>query len=1267
MPSLISSFPRLSLAAVLWIALHATVLAGQPSKQEPTVQGPLEILSPVRDRIVLNGIWKALPAVGPSVAASVDADWGLTIVPGSWYNGFIQKGTGPEWNVQGKIDKAWYEREIDIPTTWKGRRILLDFRRVSTDASVSVNGTPCGDVSWPYGQVDITKAVTPGSKATVQVLVSATTAAGVHLLAMGPAQVQMQKVANKLASAGLIGEVFMLSEPQGAIVTDVFVQPSFRKKQVSLEIEVTGMTQEATVPVTATMINAAGQEEQVFHGTLPLQAMPVQQTNLTFPWSNPALWSPEHPNLYKLRLEVTGPGISDIYPERFGFREFWVDGKKFFLNGQEIRLRPTVLTNEAPWTIAGIDGYIDGIRKAGFNIIEQQPINLEERGSSSQNREIWCEQADEKGFLTIGDTVDFGSYISKDKQIIWFNPGVKESLRARLEVDTRRYRNHPSVVMYTTTANRFGQFQDQNPRTVGVREITFPLHPFQLPDQLPAALDAMNVIRAVDPTRPVYSHASDQVGDVYTVNTYLDLIPLQEREEWLSNYAEKGDMPFMAVEFGLPLANPTMQQGRNGYGNASGTQPLETEFCAIYLGPDAYRMEPADYRSAILTKFDGRFWTSFHGSTVLSQEPAFQQLEALFIRNTWRSWRAAGDTGGMIPWDMLGSVFKRTKTGVDAPVKPEPGGRGVSYRTAQERLAHYLDTTNGWEALPASNALVEVNGPTLAWIAGAPENFYEKAHSFRTGQAVKKQICLINDLPNEAPYHVHWKVIVAGKTVHEESADGKIAVATNLFLPLSFSLPATIEGEKAQGEIDLDATIGGRASSDKFPFGVFNPDMAALPKMFVFDPEGRTSNLLKTLGADVAPWNGEASSPARPLLVIGRQALSGVALANGKAPAGGKHLPGDLEKFVNEGGRLLVISQDPNWMQKVPGFRINRQVSRRFFPVMKDHPLTAGLDADDLRDWAGAGTLVEPRPVYKLDSFIDYGWHWGNQGSVSSAAVEKPHYSGWTPILEGEFDLAYSPLMELAYGQGAVVLCTLDLEDQASVDPVAEILARRILRQTVAWTPPPRRKTVFLGGDADAKLLQSMGLLFDRATSLPTTDDLAIVGSGATVTEADLKNFASQGGNVFVMAAPVGQNPLGLTIQNQDGFFGTREFQSSFTTPLAGLSVSDLHFRTGISWPILAQGDTTQADGLISSQAIGKGTIVATQLNPDLLNADHAIYFHFTRWRQTRAISQLLANLGASFAADDDLFHPSAKTPLYRPDFNPHVWDGDDPARYYRW
>ena len=716
------SLSHLCLAASLWLSLH-----GFASAQEATPQGPLATLSPVRDRIVLNGLWKCLPAVGPAAEAPA-GDWGAIWVPGSWIGGFARKGTGPEWSTLGNdLHQAWYQRQIDVPASWAGRRVVLDFRRVSTEAVVTVNGVACGAAPWPFGRVDITKAVTPGAKAEVRVLVKARAEEGEHELWMGTNTGQRLKASNRLATAGLIGEVFLLSEPLGPAVSDVFVKTSVRKHEVTLDVEVTGMTQAETVAVTATMVNAAGQAEQVFQGSLPLNALPVQRAELTFPWSNPALWSPEHPSLYTLQLAVAGKSIHDVYPQRFGFREFWVSGRQFFLNGQEIRLRPTDLGGMEPTTVDGIDGYIKGIRAAGFNIIEHRPFNHDQRGFASQHREMWCERADEKGMLTIAVALIFGDYLVKtvDKQrhLAWFDPGVREKYKARMEAELRRYRNSPSVVMWTTLPNQYGHLQDQNPRTVGIRGVEFPLPPAEGQDVgYKAAYDGLDIIRSVDPTRPVYSHAGDMVGDVYTVNNYLNFIPLQEREEWLSNYAEKADMPYMAVEFGLPLVSPTIQRGRNGFGNATKTEPLLTEFCAIYLGPDAYRLETAEYRSALAGKFiDNRWheWDNFRGPYV-DQAPAFQPIGTLFIRNTWRAWRAAGITGGMVPWNHTKQVFQQVRsTAVDAPCEFQPGQRGAYHGQTQERLTHYLDTANGWEAPAPAQALMEVNGPTLAWIAGA--------------------------------------------------------------------------------------------------------------------------------------------------------------------------------------------------------------------------------------------------------------------------------------------------------------------------------------------------------------------------------------------------------------------------------------------------------------------------------------------------------------------------------------------------------------------
>ncbi|MEI6198175.1 MAG: hypothetical protein WCS42_27985, partial [Verrucomicrobiota bacterium] len=50
---------------------------------------------------------------------------------------------------------------------------------------------------------------------------------------------------------------------------------------------------------------------------------------------------------------------------------------------------------------------------------------------------------------------------------------------------------------------------------------------------------------------------------------------------------------------------------------------------------------------------------------------------------------------------------------------------------------------------------------------------------------------------------------------------------------------------------------------------------------------------------------------------------------------------------------------------------------------------------------------------------------------------------------------------------------------------------------------------------------------------------------------------------------------------------------------------------------------------------IGKGVLLYTQFTPDAVPAGTQSYFRYTRWRQTRALSQVLANLGATFKNDD--------------------------------
>ena len=70
-----------------------------------------------------------------------------------------------------------------------------------------------------------------------------------------------------------------------------------------------------------------------------MESKDVQRVTVSWPWNNPRLWDVDQPNLYTLRLCVTGAGVDDQYNQEFGFREFWTDGRQFYLNGTVIHLR----------------------------------------------------------------------------------------------------------------------------------------------------------------------------------------------------------------------------------------------------------------------------------------------------------------------------------------------------------------------------------------------------------------------------------------------------------------------------------------------------------------------------------------------------------------------------------------------------------------------------------------------------------------------------------------------------------------------------------------------------------------------------------------------------------------------------------------------------------------------------------------------------------------------------------------------------------------
>lgn len=1179
----------------------SSVAAQPPGTVDST---PLSVitLSPRRADIPLDGLWRFAPAKGDTAPAE---GWGAIRVPGSWMEDrdIVTRGNGPLWEkLNGRqLAAAWYERTVTIPADWAGRAVVLDFHRVSTDATVYVNNKVAGKVSWPEGTVDISDAVTPGKAARIRVFVAAATDQKESLVLMGQAPGQTYTVKTELASGGLIGSVQIQSMPRGAHVASVGVETSSRKKSFGLDIELSGASAAGTVEFVASIRDEKDREEVRFTQSVDLSTVPAaaadgaRQIRIGWPWANPRLWDLGQPNRYTLRLTAKGAGIDDEFVQTFGFREFWIEGRKIFLNGSEFRLRPTL----------GGDDFAQALQD-GFNITESWPEDIEQRGS--QNGYVArLDQADAVGFPITGILPHMG-WMANNVD----TPGEEAQYLSAARRVIRRYRNHPSLVMWGTSGNMYGGPLD--PAYVGVRgkavehEVkrgTESARKYPVADRIVAR------VKEIDPTRAIFIHNGGPSGDIYTINNYLNFIPLQEREEWLSNYAKNGDMPLWYVEFGTPV-NISIMRGRSGFINAYKSENWLTEFTSIYLGNQAYKQEPEAYRrrNAEMFEKDQTYqWSQFMAERDYS--PSWMQLQDLFIRNTWRSWRAWGITGGMIPWD-----------------------RGYARQNDKVTVA--------------GAALHAGNSPTLAWIAGAPE-FTAKDHHFSAGQTLRKQVVLINDTRAAQDYSYSWRALLNGKQIAEGKTTGKIAVGENRFLPLSFALPAGVagvtgSGGKAGGEIVLTATVGSQKHIDSFRFTVFSPTPAPRGVIAAYDPRGKTSALLTRLGYSVKPWNGKATSQ---LLVIGREALS----ATGK-------MPGDLEKFVRGGGRVILFEQDPHWVREKLGLRMSHQQSRRVFPVGAS-PITANLGDTDLQDWNGASTLLTPYPDYlrggtpytalSKTNYPYAGWRWGNRHTVASAAVEKPHRSGWRPLLECEFDLSYSPLMELDFGAGRLIWCQLDLEDHAALDPAARRLAAKVVEYARTAPLSPRKATLYLGDEAGKAKLDALGLVYRRASAITPGAGLVVIGRGATVTRSALETFARGGGKVLVLPASqtdrgYGDWGVGLARVKSAGSLEVPAWNEA-----RGLSASDLRWRSDLEASLVSSGAEIGAGGQIGRKVIGKGVVIFSQIDPDRFDADTKTYFRFTRWRQTRALSQLLANLGGSFQIDRRVFHPETPIQIREP------------------
>lgn len=243
------------------------------------------------------------------------------------------------------VGAARYQKEVDIPSDWKGERIVLFLERPHIETTVWINGRKAGmrnSLCVPH-EYDITPYVRPG-KCRIAIRVDNR----IKDINVGP---DSHSITDQTQGNwnGIVGRICLQTTPR-TYLEDIQVYPEPERKQARVRIVVQG-TGNAEIELSARSFNTDKSH------TVPAVKKTVRvkngrtETEMVLPMGDGMLlWDEFDPALYKLTAKLTAGKKTDTREVQFGMRRFEIKGKWFYVNGRKTMLRGTVENCDFPLT-----------------------------------------------------------------------------------------------------------------------------------------------------------------------------------------------------------------------------------------------------------------------------------------------------------------------------------------------------------------------------------------------------------------------------------------------------------------------------------------------------------------------------------------------------------------------------------------------------------------------------------------------------------------------------------------------------------------------------------------------------------------------------------------------------------------------------------------------------------------------------------------------------------------------------------------------------
>ena len=404
-----------------------------------------------------------------------------------------------DWSVEGSFDPklasctaflpcgiGWYRKTFPVPADAKGKVISVRFDGISNHSTIWCNGRQVGERPYGYSSFtcDLTPAIQFGDK---------------NLIAV---RVDHRKYADSrwYAGSGIYRNVFLnITDKVHFDTSGTFVttpKASVESADVNVKSLVKNeLSEVANVMVVTQIIDAIGKVVAAKEQSGSVAPAGEREFSVDEIIDQPALWSPDHPDLYRVHTELKLDGaVVDDCTTHFGVRTIAFDPQNgFLLNGHGMKLKGVCLHHDAGALGAAVPIKVWKIRlmllkEVGCNAI---------RCSHNPPAPEFLDLCDRIGFLLMDEAFDEWTG-GKKKWVIGHNvgepgtDGYHSDFEKWADIDIRdmvlRDRNHPCVIMWS-----IGNEIDYN-------NDPFPPNSPELP---PIAERLIKDVKAVDTTRPV--------------------------------------------------------------------------------------------------------------------------------------------------------------------------------------------------------------------------------------------------------------------------------------------------------------------------------------------------------------------------------------------------------------------------------------------------------------------------------------------------------------------------------------------------------------------------------------------------------------------------------------------------------------------------------------------------------------------------------------------------------------------------------------------